>query len=58
MDVNKNQNLELLLDVTYFSNFLAIERLQALSYTKPWNANKIGFDSDGEGAISILIQII
>ena len=44
-DVNKNQNLELLQDVTYFSNFLAIESLTPgfMSYRKPWNANRIRF---------------
>ena len=54
-DVNTNQNLELLLDVTYFSTFLGIERLQDLWVTQS-HRTQIGLDSDsdGEGVITIL----
>ena len=43
VDTDKSQNLELLLDAADFAKFLKMEDFNIMSYTKPLNANRIGF---------------
>ena len=43
MDTKEIQNLELLLDAADFEKFLGRKILSIMSFTKPWNANMIGF---------------
>ena len=44
VDSNKTQNLELLLDVADFETSSQWKTLSNMNYTKPWDANWIGFE--------------